>query len=83
MGTKTMKMNDEKTNLSLNPNIKTKNLQKHEMCKQKCKKIVILIKYEFVNTKGTKQGYGTRSYLKLLLNKLKIIRGPTSIYTLF
>jgi hypothetical protein len=52
------------------------------MCKQKCKNIVIVIKYENVNTKGTKQGYGIRSYLKLLLSKLKIIKGPTSIYTL-
>jgi len=50
------------------------------MCKQKCKKIVIVIKYENLNTKGTKQGYGTRSYLKLLFNKLKIIISPTSIY---
>jgi hypothetical protein len=40
------------------------------------------MKYENVNTKGTKQGFGKRSNLKLLLNKLKIIRGPTFIYSL-
>jgi hypothetical protein len=45
------------------------------MCKQQCKIIVIVIKYENVNTKGTKQGYGTRSYFKLLLNKLKNNKG--------
>ncbi len=36
MGTKTMKTNDEKTNLSLNPNIKTKNLQKAKNKNMKC-----------------------------------------------
>jgi hypothetical protein len=37
MGTKTMKMNDEKTNLSLNPNIKTKiKLQNAKNKNMKC-----------------------------------------------
>jgi hypothetical protein len=31
--------------------------------------------------KKTKQGYGVRSYFRLMLNKLKVMGGPTSIYT--
>jgi hypothetical protein len=42
--------------------------------KQKCKQIFIVIKYENVNTKGTKQGYGIRSYLKLMVNRLKVMK---------
>jgi hypothetical protein len=34
----------------------------------------IVIKHENVNKKGTEKGYGTRSYFKLVLNKLKIMR---------
>jgi len=41
------------------------------MCKQKCKQTFIMIKHENVNTKGIKQGYGTRSYLKLVLKRLR------------
>ncbi len=42
--------------------------------KQKCKQIFIVIKYENVNTKGTKQVYGIRSYLKLMVNRLKVMK---------
>ncbi len=35
--------------------------------KQKCKQIFIVIKYENVNSKGIKQTYETRSYLKFML----------------
>ncbi len=51
------------------------------MCKQKCKQIFIVIEHENVNTKGTKQDYGIRSYLKLVLNRLHIMGDPTFIYT--
>jgi hypothetical protein len=33
-----------------------------------------VIKYENVNTKGTKQGYRIRSYLKLMVNRLNILK---------
>lgn len=36
------------------------------------KKKIIVIKYENVNTKETKQDYETRLYLKLMLNKLNV-----------
>jgi hypothetical protein len=55
--------------------------QEHEVCKYKCKQILIVIKYENVNTKETKQNYETRLYLKLMLNKLNVMRGFTFIYT--
>jgi hypothetical protein len=51
------------------------------MCKQKCKQIFIVIKHEKANTKGINQGCGTRSYLRLMLNKLKEMGGFTFIYT--
>jgi len=38
-----------------------------------------MTKYEHVNIKGTEHGYGIRLYLKLVLNKLKVIGGPTFI----
>lgn len=44
------------------------------MCKYKYKQIFIIIKYENINTKETKQGYETRLYLKLMLNKLNVMR---------
>jgi hypothetical protein len=34
-----------------------------------------------MNMKRTWQGYGVRSCLKLMLNKLKEMRGPIFIYT--
>jgi hypothetical protein len=42
--------------------------------KQKWKKIIIVIKFENVNTKGIEQGYGIRWYLKLMVNKLNLMR---------
>ncbi len=58
---RTMKTNDEKTNVSRNPtqNIKTKTKaqevknKKHETWKQKCKSIFIVINHENINKKGT------------------------------
>ncbi len=40
----------------------------------------IMIIYQTMNMKGIKQGYGTRLYFILMLNKLKIIEGPTFVY---
>jgi hypothetical protein len=40
-----------------------------------------MIKYENINIKGIEQGYGIRLYLKLMMNKLKVIGGPTFICT--
>jgi len=37
-------------------------------------KIFIVIKYENVNTRRIEQGYGTKLYFKLVLNKLKIMK---------
>jgi hypothetical protein len=51
------------------------------MCKWKCKQVFIVIKYENVNTKGTKQNNITRLYLILMLNKLKLMGGLIFIYT--
>jgi hypothetical protein len=51
------------------------------MCKQNCRKIFFVIKHEKVNTKGISQGCGTRSYIRLMLNKLKEMGGFTFIYT--
>jgi hypothetical protein len=49
--------------------------------KQKCNKTFIVIKYENINTKLIGQSYKTKSYFKLILNKLNVIRGSTIIYT--
>ncbi len=38
-----------------------------------------ICKHEFM--KITQQGYGVKSCLRLMLNKLKELRGPISIYT--
>jgi hypothetical protein len=46
----------------------------------KVKKIFIVIKHENINIKRTKHNYRTKSYLKLMLNKLKVMRDVTSIY---
>jgi hypothetical protein len=40
-----------------------------------------MIKYENVNIKGIEHNYGKRLYLKLVLNKLKVIGGRTFICT--
>jgi len=39
-----------------------------------------MLTYANMNIKRTWQGYGARSCLKLMLNKLKEMKGPTSIY---
>lgn len=51
------------------------------MCKQKCKQIFIVTKHEKANKKGINQGCGTRSYLRLMLNRLKKMGDFTFIYT--
>jgi hypothetical protein len=38
-------------------------------------------KEENINTKGTKQDYGIKLYLKLTLNKLNIMGGSSFVYT--
>ncbi len=38
-------------------------------------------KLYYINIKKTSQDYGAKSCLKLVLNKLKEMRGPTLIYT--
>jgi hypothetical protein len=47
----------------------------------KNKQMFIVIKHENVNTKGTKQGYGIKSYSKLMLKKLNIMRNFIFICT--
>jgi len=37
--------------------------------------------HEDMNIKKKRQSYGVRSYIKLVLNKLKVVRGLTFIYT--
>jgi hypothetical protein len=37
--------------------------------------------HEDMNKKRRRQSYGARSYIKLMLNKLKVVRGLTFIYT--
>jgi hypothetical protein len=44
-------------------------------------KYFIVIKCENINTNKTQQGYGTRSYFKLMLNRLNTIKGFTFTYT--
>jgi len=43
------------------------------MCKQNCKQFFVMIKHEKVNKKGVEQGYETKLYLNLMLNKLKVL----------
>jgi hypothetical protein len=43
------------------------------MCKQKCKQIFIVIKHKNITQNEQNKASGTRSYLKLILNKLKIM----------
>jgi len=51
------------------------------VCKEKCKQIFIVVNYENINIKRTKQGYGTRSHLLLELNIINVIKGSTFTYT--
>jgi hypothetical protein len=86
MGTKNMKTNwfskykKPKTNygktcLNWIPNTKYGNQrQEHEVCKKiKFKHNFILITYETINMKWNEQGYGLGSYIRLMLNKLKVM----------
>jgi hypothetical protein len=45
------------------------------------KQIFIMLTYANMNMKKTWQGYDAKLCLKLMLNKLKEMKGPTSIYT--
>jgi hypothetical protein len=49
------------------------------MCKIKVNFLFIMLTY--ANMKRTWQGYGVRSYLRLMLNILKEIKSPIYIYT--
>ncbi len=50
--------------------------------KQTWKQIFIMLTYVNMNMKKkTWQGYGARSCLRLLLKRLKQMKGPTFIYT--
>jgi hypothetical protein len=61
-------------------NTKTKN--KNMRCaKQVWKHIFLMLTYANMNMKITRQGYGARSCLRMELNILKEIKGPTFIYT--
>jgi hypothetical protein len=63
-------------------NKKTKTKIKNMRCaKQMWKWIFTMLTYVNMNMKRTWQGYGVRLYLKLMLNRLKEMKGPTSIYT--
>jgi len=46
------------------------------------KQIFIMFTYVNMNMKRTREGYGVRSCLRLMLNKLKEMIGPIYIYTL-
>jgi hypothetical protein len=45
------------------------------------KQIFIMSTYANMNMERTQQNYSARSCLKLMLNKLKEMKGPTPIYT--
>jgi hypothetical protein len=47
--------------------------QEHDMCKTN-------IQQDFIVKKETKQSYNKKIYLKLVLNKLKIMKNSTYIY---
>jgi hypothetical protein len=50
--------------------------------KQMWKQIFVMLTYASMNMKKTWQCYGERSCLRLVLNRLKEMRGPITIYTL-
>jgi hypothetical protein len=50
--------------------VKNKNIK---CAKQKQRQNFIMLKYENLNMKRPKQGYGSRSYLKMVLNILKVV----------
>jgi hypothetical protein len=49
--------------------------------RQTWKQIFIMLTYANMNMKRTWQGYGARLCLRLMLNIMKKMKGPTSIYT--
>jgi hypothetical protein len=49
--------------------------------KQAWKQIFIMLTYANMNMKKTWQGYGVKLCLRLMLNRLNEMKGPTSIYT--
>lgn len=53
--------------------------KKMKYAKKKFKQIFILITYGNMNMKWNKQGYDSRLYFKLKLNKLKRMGNPTFI----
>jgi hypothetical protein len=58
-----------------------KNTHTHiKYVKQKCKWNFILVTYEIMNMKRSEQGYDAKTYFKLVLNKLKVMRGFTFVY---
>lgn len=60
--------------LNLNPKRKTKEpRQEYKMCKTKVQTIFYCDKIKNVNTKKTKRRYGVKSYLRLMLNILKVM----------
>jgi hypothetical protein len=77
-GTKITKTKDRpKSNYKTQQEIQNKNTKvknKNIKCaKQKQRQIFIMLKYENLNMKRPKQGYGSRSYLKMVLNILKVM----------
>jgi hypothetical protein len=50
------------------------------MTRRTWKHIFIMLTYANINMKRTWQGYGARSCLRLILNKLKETKGLISIY---
>ncbi len=74
--------NDRSKSKSKTQNKKTKiKTQKVKVKNMKCvrpkyKQIFIEMKQENVNTKKIKQGHGVRLYLRLILNRLKIVVVP-------
>jgi hypothetical protein len=63
-----------------NKNIITKN-KKMKCARLMWKHISIILIYANMNMKITWQGYGVRLCLKMVLNKLKEMKGSISIYT--
>lgn len=73
-GTKIIKIDDKIISLNLNPKHKTKEPRKeYKMCKTKVQTNFYCDKIKNVNMKRTKRGYGVKSYLRLVLNILKVM----------
>jgi hypothetical protein len=61
-----------------NTRIKNKNMR---CVRQMWKQIFIMLTYANMNKERTWQGYGVRLCLKMVLNKLKEMKGPTPLGT--